>query len=198
MRRSTGPTKAASTPNRPCSAISAAHPQSCDRTVELVITSQDLPPSKDGGVLPRKNTYFILARGTLRRSQHARKFASVLATAAMRAGLHPHPDPKRRPIASGWWALDLLALAPKRYRSLDVLVPWCDSDACLSPVRDALQYAGIMDNDARIVSDRTWVGYREAAPELRLRLTPIHAPDEALAIAWPGVDYFGRSGLTGV
>lgn len=161
--------------------------------LELTISDRDLPRSKRGGVLPRKNTYFKIGRHGgrpgLYRTQHAVDFTTALACVAARAGIRC--SPAGPPIRAGWWALDLLVLAPGRLRTLDVLLPRCDSDACLAPVKDALIYAYIIDDDARIVSDRTWVAYRQLRPEIRIRLTQIDAPDREIERVWPGVCYFG-------
>jgi hypothetical protein len=158
--------------------------------LELVMCTADLPPSRNGGLLPRKNSYYAIHRGRLHRSKHATDFVLCLQIAAARAGLRP--DRGQPPIRFGWWALDLLVVAPARLRTFDVLLPRIDSDACLAPVRDALQYAGLLDDDARIVRDRTWTA--RGRPEVRIRLKPVDDPDPALAGVWPGIRYFGGRG----
>lgn len=145
--------------------------------VAFLICGDDLPEGKKGGGqktgrLPRKNAYFqAVKRGKapqIVKTTQAERFIRVLESRARELELEVRPSrmgPKKgpeakeyragRPINVGWWALDVLVVSKRRNLSLDVLTPAVDSDSCLSPVKDALQHAGIIDDDARVIHDRT-------------------------------------------
>lgn len=75
-------------------------------------------------------------------------------------------------IDRGAWRLDVLTIWPTR-RHLDFETANGDSDATLSPTKDALQYAGILDNDMRVIADRTWSAYAKGRRRTIVRLTRI-------------------------
>lgn len=74
-----------------------------------------------------------------------------------------------KPIRSGTWEVTLVAYWPT-VRHLDVDVPNGDSDAPLECAFDALQFAGVIDDDARIVR-HTAVKFHDARnPRLEIEL----------------------------
>lgn len=95
------------------------------------------------GTPPRKNRRHALVRGRLINSKDYKLFVEALGAAWTAAG---HPA-----IASGTWALAVHSTWP-RLRHLDVDVPLGDCDAPISWIMDAMQAAGILDDDARIMS----------------------------------------------
>ena len=80
-------------------------------------------------------------------------------------------------IRSGLWSLEVLSIWPHQ-RHLDGAGELAngDADAPLSMVRDAMQRAGIIDDDMRIVSDRTLAIYRKDERRTIARLTRIDGP----------------------
>lgn len=79
-------------------------------------------------------------------SKEYKDFVSLMAEEVRRLGL-----PK---IAKGTWALTVWTTWP-RQRHLDIELPMGDSDASLSAVKDALQEAQLIDEDMRVLGDRT-------------------------------------------
>lgn len=78
-------------------------------------------------------------------------------------------------IASGTWKLDVLSVWPTQRHLADGLdLPFGDSDSPLGLIRDALQYAGVVDNDIRIVCDGTVHAYQKNQRRTVVRLRPIH------------------------
>ena len=57
-------------------------------------------------------------------------------------------------IAEGLWSMKVWTIWPTQ-RHLDHTTPNGDSDASLSAMKDALQEAGALDNDMRIIEDST-------------------------------------------
>lgn len=172
--------------------------------VQIDIGAHALPEGKLHAVLPTKNKYFKVgtrgrgpkSRAMLFRSPEAMEFVDRLVAVLTAMGFELPPrvaGELRGPavIRSGWWTLDLLAFAPRKRADLDVLAPDLDSEACLSPVKDALQYAGFIDDDGRIVKDTPIAVYRAHDPGLRIRLTRVADPSAVVRACWPGVDYFG-------
>lgn len=49
-----------------------------------------------------------------------------------------------------------------------------DADACLVPVRDALQLCGVVDNDMRLLCGPVEVIYRMNNPGIVIQLTKVH------------------------
>lgn len=179
--------------------------------VELVFEPEDLPLSKKGGgrgrVLPRKNVYFAVDRktGGYYLTPEAREFRRAVRAKAIEAGVMTGfaLEPA---ICSGWWRLDLLTFAPRKRDAVDVLLPFVDSDGCLSPVKDALvkctaklqrggpELGGVLDRDERVVADSTAIAYRPGRPGLIVRLTRVRDPQQVLAERWPGVRFIGVAG----
>ena len=80
-------------------------------------------------------------------------------------------------IQSGLWSLEVLSIWPhQRHLNGAGELANGDADAPLSMVRDAMQRAGIIDDDMRIVSDRTLAIYRKDERRTIARLTRIDGP----------------------
>lgn len=164
-------------------------------TVRLVLLGDRLPRSvgKGGkGRLPRKNVYYAVdrRRGGIYRTPHAEQFIGALRAEAARIGLGVDREKTLRPICNGYWVLDLLVGAPEAKRTLELLVPKLDSDACLSPVKDALQESGILDDDGRIVRDSSTAVLSRGNPFVIVELRRIGNPELAIQDRWPWASYY--------
>ena len=93
------------------------------------------------------------------------------------------------PIRSGRWRLDVLGVWPTRYNlaGLNIFddgpdIPVGDVDAGISQAQDALQKAGILDDDKRIdPAACAWKMYRKGVRATVMRLAPSAAPPATLA-----------------
>lgn len=138
--------------------------------------------------LPTKNRYFTVGRvggprgrATILLSTEAKSFVQRLGGLVLRAG--HHCDPSFPLIDEGSWRLTLVQFAPRRREKTDLAL--LDSDACLSPVKDALQKVGVLSNDMVIVEDRTFALYRKGRPGLTILLERLSDSDlEAIRARW--------------
>lgn len=81
-------------------------------------------------------------------------------------------------ITTGVWRLEVLSVWPTQRHLADGLdVPFGDSDSPLGLIRDALQHAGAIDNDIRVVCDRTVHAYEKGERRTFARLRPADADD---------------------
>lgn len=86
-------------------------------------------------------------------------------------------------IRAGAWRLEVLAVWPRerhtiKGRPVDFGVcPMGDADAAIPQALDALQHAGILDDDARVVEVRAWSLYRKGQRATIIRL--VRVPDLA-------------------
>ena len=93
------------------------------------------------------------------------------------------------PIRSGRWRLDVLGVWPTRYNLAGLYIvddgpdiPVGDVDAGISQAQDALQKAGILDDDKRIdPAACAWKMYRKGVRATVMRLAPSAAPPATLA-----------------
>ena len=93
------------------------------------------------------------------------------------------------PIRSGRWRLDVLGVWPTRYNLAGLNIddggpdiPVGDVDASISQAQDALQKAGILDDDKRIdPAACAWKMYRKGVRATVMRLAPSAAPPATLA-----------------
>ena len=93
------------------------------------------------------------------------------------------------PIRSGRWRLDVLGVWPTRYNLAGLNIddggpdiPVGDVDAGISQAQDALQKAGILDDDKRIdPAACAWKMYRKGVRATVMRLAPSAAPPATLA-----------------
>lgn len=116
------------------------------------------------GPVPRKNRrHLAVARPHARliNSPEFRDFAKRLDAAWRSAG---HPV-----VSSGRWRL-LVESYWSRQRHLDVDVADGDVDAPVSAVLDAMQEAGILDNDARVVELGAVKSWANGEPRVVLTL----------------------------
>lgn len=81
----------------------------------------------------------------------------------------------------GAWRLEVVGVWPRQRgkikgKKVDFVMPCGDADAAIPQALDALQHAGILDDDARVVEVRAWNLYRKGvrATVMRLvRLEPV-------------------------
>lgn len=78
----------------------------------------------------------------------------------------------------GAWRLEVIGVWPKKRdevagKPADFLIPLGDADAAIPQALDALQYAGILDDDARVVEVRAWNLYRKGVRATVMRLVRV-------------------------
>lgn len=61
----------------------------------------------------------------------------------------------------GAWRLEVLGVWPRENHTAGFTCPKGDADAAIPQALDALQHAGILDDDARVVEVRAWNLYRK-------------------------------------
>lgn len=120
------------------------------------------------GAPPRKNRRHVVARGQVRNSPEFEELVFALAAAW---GTRPR-------LVSGLWRVTIVGRWP-RIRTLDdgTRVPFGDVDAPVSSAHDALQRAGVFDDDMRIAE---LVARREHSPErpgLRIEIERVAEPE---------------------
>ena len=84
--------------------------------------------------------------------------------------------PKPEWATAGAWRLEVVGVWPRKRekvggREVDFLMPCGDADAAIPQALDALQHAGILDDDARVVEVRAWNLYRKDVRATVMRLT---------------------------
>lgn len=130
----------------------------------------DLPQSKAGNPeLPTKNRHFGFSKfGGKYITKRGKAFRDALERMNVTKKAH-----------AGLWSLTLVVYTQRRGGKLADITDeaGCDSDACLTPVRDALEAVGIVDNDARIVSNRCASVYTGKAG-LRIELRQVVEPED--------------------
>lgn len=147
-------------------------------------------------VLTKNDRYVRTKHGTAEKSL-SKAYKAAVARAALGAGFAPpikvaaskllrtkastiYGD---KTITSGVWSLEVLSIWPthaKRLKNAAADLANGDSDAPLSMVRDAMQRAGIIDDDMRIVSDRTFSLYIKDERRTVARLRRLDATDAGL------------------
>lgn len=87
-------------------------------------------------------------------------------------------------VESGLWHLEVLAVWPtQRHLPSGEHTANGDSDASLSMVKDALQAAGVLDDDVRVVSDGTRAAYEKGQRRLVAILTKVRPEDHERSAA---------------
>ena len=184
----------------PKNSARAQHKRKAQRTPTPA--TLDIRGMADGGglvlvvsdVLTKNDRYGRGARGTFEKTA-SKWFKAAVQTAAIRSGFcvpikvpaiksGPHKRDAsttfgERTIRDGLWSLEVLSIWPNQ-RHLDAAHELAngDSDAPLSMVRDAMQRAGIIDDDMRIVADHTLAIYRKDQRRTIARLVRLRGADE--------------------
>lgn len=115
-------------------------------------------------------------RAAIKESDLAVQFKAAVASAARWAGI-------TTPISAGFWQLDVLAIWPtQRHHDDGRTTAHGDSDAPLAMVKDALQKGGVIDDDMRIVSDRTWSHYIKGERRMVVSLTRVAGGAHTVAV----------------
>lgn len=174
------------------------------RTDKPTTATLDASNFADGGgvlvlcvsdVLTKNDRYVRTKHGTAEKSL-SKAYKAAVAHAAIGAGFVPpikvaaskllrtkagtiYGD---KTITAGVWSLEVLSIWPTQRHLKDAAADLAngDSDAPLSMVRDAMQRAGIIDDDMRIVSDRTFSLYIKDERRTVARLRRLDATDAAL------------------
>lgn len=79
---------------------------------------------------------------------------------------------------SGAWRLEVVGVWPTQHgkikgREVGFVCPVGDADAAIPQALDALQHAGILDDDARVVEVRAWNLYRKGVRATVMRLVRV-------------------------
>jgi len=119
-------------------------------------------------------------KAAVAKAAEARGFVAPVKIPAIKTGPHKRKASTvfgERTIRDGLWSLEVLSIWPhERHLEGAAELANGDADAPLSMVRDAMQRAGIIDDDMRIVSDRTLAIYRKDERRTIARLTRIDGP----------------------
>lgn len=132
-----------------------------------------------------KNSSHTGGRGGLRfTSAHTKSFR-----ASVESGILTHrtlamagPDALQAICNSqamrGAWRLEVVGVWPSKRdvvagKHADFLMPCGDADAAIPQALDALQHAGVLDDDARVVEVRAWNLYRKGVRATVMRLVRV-------------------------
>ncbi len=146
-------------------------------------------------VLTKNDRYVRTKHGTAE-SSLSKAYKAAVQTAAIRAGFcvpikvaaskllktKAGAIYGEQTITEGLWSLEVLSIWPTARPGLKGTgddIANGDSDAPLSMVRDAMQRAGIIDDDMRIVSDRTFSMYIKGERRTVARLHRLNDLDGA-------------------
>ena len=86
----------------------------------------------------------------------------------------------------GAWRLEVVGVWPTQNHDVGFVAPRGDADAAIPQALDALQHAGILDDDARVVEVRAWNLYRRGVRATVMRL--VRVPHTLLTNAIPERD----------
>ncbi len=141
--------------------------------------------SRSNPYLPRKNRHWKPFKNRMILSEQGREFRCAMAsflgaelpdgarTATRYKTAKLWAEQQDPAIKQGHWQLHLTVFCARQASATDG--PYIDSDACLAPVRDALEFAGVIDNDMRIREDHTRTEYRKGEPGLVIELRRLDA-----------------------
>ncbi len=73
----------------------------------------------------------------------------------------------------GAWRLEVIGVWPRERHDVGFTAPMGDADAAIPQALDALQHAGILDDDARVVEVRAWNLYRKGVRATVMRLVKV-------------------------
>ncbi len=82
-------------------------------------------------------------------------------------------DDLLRLATEGAWRLEVIGVWPTQNRDVGFVAPRGDADAAIPQALDALQHAGILDDDARVVEVRAWNLYRRGVRATVMRLSRV-------------------------
>lgn len=77
------------------------------------------------------------------------------------------------PARVGAWRLEVIGVWPRERHDVGFTAPMGDADAAIPQTLDALQYAGILDDDGRVVEVRAWNLYRKGVRATVMRLVRV-------------------------
>ena len=115
------------------------------------------------GAPPRKNLRHVLVQ---RRRINGPDFRNLVEV--LRRAWAPRP-----PIAVGLWRIEIVATWQKRRHLSDVSVPYADVDAPISSAHDALEKAGVIDEDIRFDEVSARREHSPTDPGLRIVITRV-------------------------
>ena len=73
----------------------------------------------------------------------------------------------------GAWRLEVVGVWPRERHDVGFTAPMGDADAAIPQALDALQHAGVLDDDARVVEVRAWNLYRKGVRATVMRLVRV-------------------------
>lgn len=108
------------------------------------------------------------ARHTSTATKRYRESVRVGATVLTDKARRGWPEPAW--AVSGAWRLEVLGVWPSECHTMGFVCPRGDADAAIPQALDALQYAGILDNDARVIEVCAWNLFRKGVRCTVIRL----------------------------
>jgi Holliday junction resolvase RusA-like endonuclease len=85
-------------------------------------------------------------------------------------------DSLLRLATQGAWRLEAIGVWPRERHDIGFVAPMGDADAAIPQALDALQHAGILDDDARVVQVTAWNLYRKGVRATVMRLVRVDIP----------------------
>lgn len=189
-----------SPPAKPAKNVSKSSPRATHKRTMRVATVATLRAIEGGYALDindvlTKNDRYVHTKFGQAESALAKAYKAAVAVAATRLGfVPPIKVPKagkrksetiygEKTIRTGRWMLEVVSFWPAQ-RHLDnvELFAFGDSDAPLSMVRDALQRAGVIDDDMRL-SDSTLAVYQKDVRRTVALLRRLPAESHAQSVA---------------
>lgn len=154
-------------------------------TYSIDFSCRDLPVSAGAHALATKNTWHLRSRPV--RSELAKRFLRCFELRVR--SLQAQGSLPRR--LEGCYELRVLAFAPIRIHRDGEWYPRLDADACVVPVRDALESVGLISDDVVLVDGPCATVYRADLPGLHVRLIKVGRMRDRIAwikAAFDGLD----------
>ena len=133
-------------------------------------------------VLTKNDRYRLVKvgkRAAQAESVLAKKYKAAVKFAAVTAEAHGL-SASRVYASAGLWRLEVISVWPKQRKHKDgTRTAFGDSDAPIAMVKDALQHAGVIDDDMRIVGETTHAVYRKGVRATVAVLRPVCAEEHA-------------------
>ena len=158
-----------------------------NRRVRLVPTKATIVALADGGVVLSVND--VLTKNERYTPVRFGKRIAQRETAAAHAYKEAVKDAARHCVTHvqggrGLWRLDIVSVWPtQRHHEDGTHTAFGDADAPIAMVKDALQYAGIIDDDMRIVVGSEATVYEKGVRRTVAVLCPITAESHAQSVA---------------